>query len=180
MIENKLKISGTYGDRVKLHLDGYVNTKYGKMLKIKSVDIEGKCISFYGGEKLDFSRISSSYKDNEESFELYKSELISKLFRLGIKSRSIIKYEDSEFIIAKISIIDYCIVFESDSKLKLVITDFDNLQKIEVLFTPYTLSEKLSNLLSKHSNFGDKIMDRDEYLKQLEEFIKEVKSTDLL
>ena len=31
----KIKISGTYGDPVKLYLDGYFYTKYGNYLKIK-------------------------------------------------------------------------------------------------------------------------------------------------
>ena len=82
--KKKIKISGTFGDTVKLYLDGYVGTKYGDFLKIKSIDQEKKYVYLYGhGDGgYDYSRISGSCKISEDANKEYLRTLESMFKRV--------------------------------------------------------------------------------------------------
>ncbi|MFM2394615.1 MAG: hypothetical protein RLZZ546_2597 [Bacteroidota bacterium] len=191
--KKKIKISGTYGDKVKLYLDGYVSTKYGEFLKVKSVDQENSYVYLYGcgDDGLGYSRISSSCKVSEDTNKDYLNSLEYMFKRLKLKEESIIKFKFSEnapvetFKILKIT---YPSLTEMDfvpkltlenlqdyEKVEITLNDFDDFQRINLVsveFTPYTLEEKLYNLLSESSDYNGAIKDKDKYINNLLEIIK--------
>jgi hypothetical protein len=187
-MKNKITILGTYGDFVNLHLDGYVGTKYGDFFKIKSVDIENITINFHDDTSLDFSRISYSCPKNKQSDKEYLDSLNHKISNLGIKLNSVIKYKNHstapildfkivDIIYPKLKDEDYLpklkLKSNSEEITEVVIKDFDGFSRenlVEVAYTPYTLDEKLINLLSKHTDYsGERLMDKTKYLTELKE-----------
>lgn len=191
--KTKIKISGTYGDKVKLHLDGYVSTKYGDFLKVKSVDQEKGYVYLYGCGYggYDYSRISGSCKVSEAANEEYLNSLKAMFKRLKLKDESIIKFRFSEeapvetFKVVKIT---YPSLIDTDFVPKLTLesvhdyevfeislNDFDDFKRIflvSVEFTPYTFEEKIINLLDESVDYSGNIKDRDTYIKNLLEIIK--------
>jgi len=191
-MKNKIKISGTYGDPVNLHLNGYVGTKYGDFLKIKSVDVENRTIHFHDDTSLEFSRISYSTPSDKPSDKEYLNALSHKISNLKIKKDSIIKYKvDIDSPILEFKVLDIIYPKLKDDylpKLKLeqlesgiineiTIKDFDVFTReklVEVLFTPYTLDEKLIFLLDKYTDYsGLRLLDKTKYLTELEDLFKE-------
>ncbi len=93
---NKIRISGTYGDKVTLYLDGYVSTKYGDLLKIKSVDEIKSEVDTYGNGTYDYSRISFSSPISKAANKEYIAHIEQYIKRMKIKEGSIIKYRADE------------------------------------------------------------------------------------
>ena len=91
--KNSIKISGTFGDEVKLYLDGYVHTKYSDIEKIKSVNVEEHNVELYDGSTIDFGRISFSTPNSKESGIEYLKFLSDKLNQLKLKIDSIIVFK---------------------------------------------------------------------------------------
>lgn len=192
-MENKttiksINISGTYGDKVKLYLSGYINTKYGEMLKIKSVDIEKQKVDTYGGSILDFSRISFSSPVNKATNKDYLNSLLTYTNSHEFKKGSIIdlKYDGENISTFEIDYIHYpnC---KGNFLITLFLTDVETKERknytiddygkfannlIEIKFTPYTLEESLRKHLSDNSNYCGEIKDRETYIKGLLEIIE--------
>lgn len=189
----KIKISGTYGDKVKLYLNGYVWTKYGDFLKIKSVDQEKGYVYLYGcGEGgYDYSRISGSCKVSEDANKEYLRSLEYMFERLKIKEKSIIKFrfsETSPIEIFKVVNIIYPTLNDNDFVPRLTLEKVNNFETYEISlndlddfkskflvnveYTPYTLEEKLRNHLDENSKFDGTIKDKDTYISTLLEIIK--------
>ncbi len=176
-------IIGTYGDPVELFPGGYVYTKYGNFLKIKSVDFEKKEIDFYGDGVLGFSRASCGVKNNKEARKEYIEYLEEYFNGLKIKDGSIINIEigDTKTSVKLEKIIyptlqndDYLPKLQIEGKRDLLIIDnFSEFSRMVVVeFTPYSLEEKLANLLDEHSNFNGGLKDKKEYLKDLIKLVK--------
>ncbi len=184
-------IEGTYGDEVNLYHGGYVGTKYGNFLKIKSIDFENGDIELYGEGELEFSRISSSMPECDEAKRYYIEALKYYIENLEIKVGSIVDLskleledlKDGSFIINLIRMPE---MIEDDYLIKLgiqnmknkreflyTILDFSDFRmKLEVISTPYTLEEKLKKHLEEHSDFSRAIKDKDKYLESLMVLIK--------
>jgi hypothetical protein len=192
MEEKYTTISGTYGDEVNLYHGGYVGTKYGDFLKIKSIDFENHTVELYGDEGLGFSRLSSSMPECDEANKYYIEAMKYYIERLGIKIGSIVNLsklslEDLKYDSFVITLIRMPEMIEEDDYLiKLgirnlknkreylyTILDFSDFQmKLEVISTPYTLEEKLKNHLEEHSDYSGTIKDKDKYLQSLLELIR--------
>ena len=193
-VKKTLKISGTYGDKVKLRLDGgYIGTKYNDTARIKSVDIENSIIHTYLHGSFDFSRISCSYKVSEQADKEYLDYIkmffdinnirIGSMLETRIKEESVFqKFEVVDIIypnlidvfepIVKISMIDDVFEIENYSSVILIDDKDEFTRKYVSVFCPFTYEEKLSNLLDKHLNYG-KIKDSKDYIKDLIQFNKE-------
>lgn len=193
-IKNAITISGTYGDKTRLILDGYVTTKYGDIYKIKSVDQEKGYVYLYGcGDGgYDYSRISQS-TTKASGNKSYLESLGFYFERHKIKENSIIKFRFSEtspietYNVKKIiypSLIEEEMDFvpklllenvENGDTFEIALKDMDDFARVslvEVVYTPYTLKEKISNHLSLNSNFSGEIKDKDKYIEGLLELIK--------
>lgn len=173
----KIKISGTYGDPVKLYLDGYVYTKYGNYLKIKSVDQEKQTVYCYG-DQYDYSRIGCSSKNNDKSYKEYENTISMFFERLKLKVGSVVNFNGSEMTVKKLFIEDYFpfVLLENDEFLeKVKIEKFiENPLDIPftVISTPYTLKERYTMHLKEHSRYNNEIKDVDLYIESLLELIK--------
>lgn len=191
--KEKIKISGTYGDKVKLHLNGYVYTKYNEMFKIKSVEQEKRFIYLYGcGEGgYDYSRIAGSCKVSEDSNNEYLNYIKYMFEILKLKEDSIVKYRfNNETTIETVKLvkITYPTLLENDyvpkitlerleeyELIELSLDDFDEFKQnnlVSVEFTPYTFEEKLEILLDDMCDFRGAIKSKKEYLKKLLELIQ--------
>lgn len=158
-----IKIEGTYGDPVKLYLDGYISTKYGDFHKVKTVDIENKTVECYG-DSFDFSRVSSSCKNSIEAKKEYINILKQKFKTLNLKLDTVfsININDVEYY-GKISFISYPdndneyfpkIFYLNKENISsvLLINDFDLFYKnLKIISYIETLDDKLNKVLSKYS-----------------------------
>ncbi len=181
-LENKkLTISGTYGDKVRLVIDGYISTKYGDFFKIINVDVEKNTIKTYGGGDYDFSRISSSCT-KKQGDKFYLEYIDSYFKRLNIRNNTILKYEDKEYkvdeiILPSLTETDFLpkIVFVRTDGLELKmlkIEDFEIFSRqVEIIHSNLTLEEKIEKHLKESLNFNDTLKNKEEYLKKLIEII---------
>jgi hypothetical protein len=183
---NSIKITGSYGDEVKLHPDGYITTKNGDIFKIKSIDIDKQIVECYGGSK-HFSYISQSTKKSQDSDNYYLTELKDYFDRMGIKTGSIIDYKhiQDNFGVKSLKVLDIIYpTLQGDDylpRLKVENTEtystyivsienfntFENMEMLKVHFTPYTLEEKLKNLLDNSMDIDGNIEDEETYIKYL-------------
>lgn len=187
-VKKTLKISGTYGDKVKLRLDGgYVGTKYDDTARIKSVDIENSTVHTYLHGSFDFSRIACSYKVSEQADKEYLDCIKRLFYNRNIRIGSILETIEDEIKRFTVEDIIYpnmvdvfepmikftfnCDILENSSSV-ILIQDMDDFSRKYVsVFCPFTYEEELSNLLAKHLKFG-KIENSEKYIKELVEFNK--------
>jgi hypothetical protein len=181
-LKNKtLTIDGTYGDKVRLVLDGYISTKYGDFYKIVEVDVDKRTVKTYGGGDFDFSRISSSCtKKQGDSCYI---ESLERFFKNNkIKVGNVVELPSFKYSLEIIKInlpnleTDYLpsIDFMLDNAQQtLFIDDFDYVSRnIKVIHEVSSIEEKLEEHLSKHLNYADSLINKDEYLKQLIDIFK--------
>jgi len=187
-VKKSLKISGTYGDKVKLRLDGgYVGTKYNNTARIKSVDIENSTVHTYLHGSFDFSRISCSYKVSEQADKEYLDCIKILFYNRNIRIGSILETTEDEIKRFTVEDIIYpnmvdvfepmikitfnCDVLENSSSV-ILIQDMDEFtRKYLSVFCPFTYEEELSNLLNNYLRFG-KIENTEKYIQELVEFNK--------
>lgn len=175
--DKKLLINGSYGDLVELYLDGYISTKSGDLKKIKSVNIEEGIIECYGKGKdsYDYSRVSYSMSNDEDSLKTYINDLKYHIERFGIRVGSKIQYNDSEEcsiieIIEPDGINNYLPTIVLSNKETITFySDYVEDKKIKVNYTPYTKEEEISNLIDKHSNSSYKL-NKETFIKELFEY----------
>lgn len=179
-VKKKIKISGTYGDPVKLRLDGgYVSTKHGDTARIKSVDVDTQTVDTYMYGRFDFSRISSSWKVSTDADAEYIETINSFFKRIGIKIGTVLSFNENLETIENIIMPNMNDIFEPviiTNERTILISDKDDFHKNNaVYFTPYTFEEKIDNLLSSHTNYNNEIRDVNKYKKELLELIDEYK-----
>lgn len=171
-MKNIKKITGSYGDSVVLHTDGYVGTKYCEFRKVKSVDFGKREVILFGvSETLDFSRISYSCTKNQGNKD-YISELENYFKSIELKKGSKFTYLNTNYEVVNIiypaiktnSFIPQIeLLNENGETIIKDIDDFTEFQRsINVTFIPYTLEEKLINLIEENSRFNDKILENKE------------------
>lgn len=159
----KIKISGVYGDEVSLYTDGYVYTKYGDFLKIKSVDVDSKTVHTYLGGSFDFSRISHSSKATKSVNKSYLENLITDFHDKGIRIGSELTFDGCKLKITSIVFPNMVDTFEPflfvNTHIPIVIKDYDDFNrdyKIVEETIPYTLEEKITKILYKNTRgFND-------------------------
>ena len=173
--DKKIRISGTYGDPVTLYLDGYVSTKYGDFLKIKSVDIE-KGDVYCHSDSFDFSRISSSYSNNKNIKKEYLEHGNSIIHRKGIRKGSKLLIGNGICELEVDYIIEPNCIDEFDFKICLTNKELITFNKkeannIKVLYTPYTKEEEVEQIIFNNTNFS-KIKDTGALVKELIEYFE--------
>lgn len=166
-------IHGTYGDPVILHLNGYINSKYGDFDKVINVDIEEGTVTTYN-DSFDFSRISCSSPNTEETRDYYLKMIKSELYNKGLRIGSKLRIKDKELEITNIKypdldndIFDTVITLEDNSE-----HFYHKLHDFEITYVPYSLEEKVDKIISNNVNFSNEIKDRDILVKELIEFFK--------
>lgn len=153
----KIKISGVEGDKVNLHINGFIFTKYGDICLIKSVDVEKRDIHTYLYGTFDFSRVSGSVKRSDKSTLASCLESIKHQCHRYTRIGSVIN--NGEATITDIIYPDFKEKFDISiitTKETITITDVTQLFDIykTITFVPKTKRELLSEMLNAHSSFN--------------------------
>ena len=169
--DSKILIDGTYGDPAVLYFDGYVSTKGGEYLRIKSVDIEDKSIECYGGNLgsgFDFSRVSSSSPNDEEAQKAYIDYFKYAIHKKGIRTGSVIKHPKTGDELTVVHIeepnlvneFDYIFYMDSGNPIPY---SYD----LEVVSTPLTREEEIEQIIDKNVKWDGLKNNKIDFVKEI-------------
>jgi hypothetical protein len=175
----KILIDGTYGDPAVLYLDGYVHTKHGDTVKIKSVDVKKGDVEGYT-DSFDFSRVSSSSPNDIDATKEYIKHWLYKIHINDLRKGTVFIYNDKasdsliecevESIIEPNCITDYTFRILATNGLTIIYHSY-LMRDIEIVSCPYTREEKVKKFIDKNcERYSSEIKDKEEFAKALIEY----------
>jgi hypothetical protein len=174
---NIIQISGVEGDKVNLHLDGFIYTKYGDFCLIKSVDKEKEIIDTYLHGQFHFCRVSHSAKKNKKTLQSCV-EYIESFCNRYIRKGCIMNYNNQEHTIVDIIFPDFVNSFDISiitDKTTIIVDNKHLVYEISLglIYTPKSKRERLSDMMNQHARYDNTVQITDDLLNEIEKLYNE-------